>query len=140
VIAQQIATILTSDHADHPSRRRAVVALLSGTLGTLGLKDSAAKKKHKRKKSKKKPPRCTEACGSDCYYCFMRSEAPALCGDGSLTSCAESCTSDQDCLEHSPDQPYCVRQRVVRATGEVEDVGEPVGVTHGCCIAIFPCQ
>jgi hypothetical protein len=129
------------DHAGRPSRR-AALALLSGSLSALGLETTGARnkqKKRKRKTCKTKSPTCAKSCGSDCFYCFTRAAGPTLCGHGSTTNCAQSCTSDQDCLTNSPDKPYCAAQRVVRATGEVEDVGEDFGVTHACCIAIVPC-
>jgi hypothetical protein len=134
------STTGAQDHADHPSRRQAVVALLSGLPGALGLETAAAKKhKRKRKKCKTKSPTCTESCASDCFYCFTRAGAPALCGDGATVNCASSCATDQDCLENSPDRPYCASQKVNRATGEVEEIGESFGVTYSCCISILPC-
>jgi hypothetical protein len=130
---------VTQEQPDRPSRRHAVLALLSGSLGALGLGAAAAKRKRGRKHCKKKSPSCAKSCGSDCFYCFQRPGTPPLCGDGATVNCASSCTTDQDCLENSPDRPYCVSRRVTRATGEAEDIGQSFGVTYSCCVSILPC-
>ncbi len=82
---------VATEHPDRPSRRQAVLALLSGSLSALGLETSAARTR--KKKKCKKPERCPvrTACGcsdnSCAYLPFTGDDAE------SDAACAAHCSS-----------------------------------------------
>jgi hypothetical protein len=54
-------------------------------------------------------------------------------------NCMNPCTSDQDCLENTPDRPYCASHSVIRGTGDVQAIGAVFGVSYSCCVSITGC-
>jgi hypothetical protein len=143
------------------SRRRALAAALSGTLGLLGWKKtedavahnastacktkSGQQKKKCLKRAKKHnathavaapppPPTCAEQCPSTCSRCWGRKGGgPPLCGDAAAPTCAETCTSDQDCVHTS--LPYCITTNTDRELGTTTLICGGDGV----CADVHPC-
>jgi hypothetical protein len=126
--------------------RRWLLGAFSGTAvaaAPLALLSDAAAKKGKKKKKRcpacPAPLACAEACPSACDICFMRADAPVVCGGSqSDTECTEPCSSDDDCA--SP-RPFCtLPQRVIRATGELTNPLCPgVPTPAGFCTMIPAC-
>jgi hypothetical protein len=128
------------------SRRRLLVAAAAFAPLTV-ISDARSKKKRRKQKNSSclacpecpPPLTCAQTCPSSCFNCFIRPGAPTLCGGGGAANCATPSTSDQDCLQNSPAQPYCVSHRVVRSTGEVHQIGELTGVSFPCCVSFSSC-
>jgi hypothetical protein len=129
------------------SRRHTLALALSGALASLLARDDAAahdplktctKKSGKQKKKCIKkakqhnathripppapllpppPLSCRQLCSDDCTFCYTRADGSHLCGNGSGSPCAVACASDTDCI--GLDEPYCIRSRENRATGEI---------------------
>jgi hypothetical protein len=119
-------------------------AALSALGFALGRTDVEAKKKHKEhhKKRKSVPPTCAELCGFACEFCFVRADAPTLCGTANGTVCVP-CSSDNDCVGGDP---YCVAQVVNRENNsDVSSFCDPDGGcdcpagAKGVCTAIGAC-
>lgn len=115
-------------------------------LATIGLtelfvhRDDADAKKKRRRKRKKGPPfpapsTCALACGSACAFCFHRAAGSLLCGEGSSVSCAEACTTDDQCLD--PSRRYCMTRSEDPATGALLDL---CLVPGGYCGQVNACE
>jgi hypothetical protein len=115
------------------SRRAALAAVLGGSLGLLGLADTAAKKKGKGKNKKKKPGQaCAASCNTTCSTCYTRSAGGTLCGGIGAADCNIPCTSDNDCI--GTIHPFCTKSFTVRATGKTSTWGCPAACTSiGSC-------
>jgi hypothetical protein len=117
---------LTRSLSSRPSRRGALAALLGGTLGLVGLAETAAKKGKSKSKGKKKdkgkgtpsqspgsPPSggCTDVdCGGSCprcpngRSCRGRGDcASAFCANGTC----QTCSTDANCGSDVNGKCYC---------------------------------
>lgn len=118
------------------SRRRALTAVLGGSLAALSLRDTTAKKKHRHRgkdttcdtpavqvacptcETCPEPPTaptCAQVCGS-CNFCFTRAAVSQVCNARTnfYYDCDTSpvCSSDNDCVNtvslRGYATPYCV--------------------------------
>jgi hypothetical protein len=124
---------ITRALTDTRSRRGALGAFLGGTLGLLGLADTAARKKGKGKKKKNKlRAACVAACPATCSTCYARVAGGTLCGGVAVADCALPCASDTDCIGKV--HPFCTTSFTSRATAEVSTWGCPAACTSiGAC-------